>query len=190
MTTDPFGIWRPIILTAPIIGTFLFANGSFQVRQVQFGTILGMFNPRAASWISQQAKDSDPIGAACAPATSLSAPAPSAAARWPRRHFCRQSTGALAKAIVRCLRLNDDVIPGSAERIVITCTSGGGALSAAVASSGNNADCYPYLAEIGAAGLDAEASLDASPQRQLRSSGSLCVGGEQAHGSWKPLGST
>lgn len=61
-----------------------------------------------------------------------------------------------AKAVIRYLRLNDGVMPGSAERIVITGTSGGGALSAAVASTGNNADYYPYLAEIGAAGIDAE----------------------------------
>lgn len=61
-----------------------------------------------------------------------------------------------AKAAIRYLRLNDAVMPGSAERIVITGTSGGGALSAAVASSGNNPDYYPYLAEIGAAGIDAD----------------------------------
>jgi hypothetical protein len=60
-----------------------------------------------------------------------------------------------AKAAIRYLRLNDAVMPGSAERIVITGTSGGGGLSAAVASSGNSPDYYPYLVEIGAAGMDA-----------------------------------
>jgi hypothetical protein len=60
-----------------------------------------------------------------------------------------------AKAAVRYLRLNDEVMPGSAERIVITGTSGGGGLSVAVAASGNSPDYYPYLAEIGAAGIDA-----------------------------------
>lgn len=59
-----------------------------------------------------------------------------------------------AKAAIRYLRLNDDIMPGSAERIVITGTSGGGALVVAVSASGNSADYYPYLAEIGAAGID------------------------------------
>ncbi|OUD08312.1 hypothetical protein BVC71_14160 [Marivivens niveibacter] len=61
-----------------------------------------------------------------------------------------------AKAAIRFLRLNDDVLPGSAERIVITGTSGGGGLSTAVAASGNASDYFPYLAEIGAAGIDAD----------------------------------
>lgn len=60
-----------------------------------------------------------------------------------------------AKAAIRYLRLNDAVMPGSAERIVITGTSGGGGLSVAVAASGNSPDFYPHLAEIGAAGVDA-----------------------------------
>ncbi len=60
-----------------------------------------------------------------------------------------------AKAAIRYLRLNDDVIPGSSERIVITGTSGGGGLSTAVAASGNSPEYYPYLKEIGAAGIDA-----------------------------------
>ena len=60
-----------------------------------------------------------------------------------------------AKAAIRYLRLNDAVIPGSSERIVITGSSGGGALSAAVAASGNSPDYYPYLKEIGAAGINA-----------------------------------
>ncbi|MGE3842008.1 MAG: subtype B tannase [Vicinamibacterales bacterium] len=60
-----------------------------------------------------------------------------------------------AKAAVRYLRYNDAVMPGSAERILITGTSGGGGLSVAVAASGNSPDYYSYLAEIGAAGVDA-----------------------------------
>lgn len=59
-----------------------------------------------------------------------------------------------AKAAVRYLRYNDAVMPGSADRIVITGTSGGGGLSVAVAASGNSPDYYPYLASIGAAGVD------------------------------------
>jgi hypothetical protein len=59
------------------------------------------------------------------------------------------------KAAIRYLRLNDAVMPGSAERIVVTGTSGGGGLSAVVAASGNSADYFPYLADVGAAGIDA-----------------------------------
>jgi hypothetical protein len=59
-----------------------------------------------------------------------------------------------AKAAIRFLRLNDDILPGSAERIVITGTSGGGGLSAMVAASGNSADFFPALAAIGAAGMN------------------------------------
>lgn len=58
-----------------------------------------------------------------------------------------------AKAAIRYLRLNDALMPGSAERIVMTGTSGGGGLTAAVAASGNSADYLPYLDEVGAAGL-------------------------------------
>ncbi|MDO5613888.1 MAG: subtype B tannase [Paracoccus sp. (in: a-proteobacteria)] len=61
-----------------------------------------------------------------------------------------------AKAAIRYLKLNDAVIPGSADRIVITGTSGGGGLSAAVAASGNSAEFNALLAEIGAAGIDAQ----------------------------------
>lgn len=66
-----------------------------------------------------------------------------------------------AKAAIRFLRLNDATLPGSAERIVITGTSGGGGLSSVVAASGNSADHLPFLAEIGAAGVtqDGKSSL-------------------------------
>lgn len=56
------------------------------------------------------------------------------------------------KAAIRYMRLNDRLMPGSAERIVLNGTSGG-ALTAAVAASGNSPDYLPYLAEIGAAGV-------------------------------------
>ncbi|GAB3161925.1 subtype B tannase [Myceligenerans halotolerans] len=59
------------------------------------------------------------------------------------------------KAAVRYLRLNDDVMPGSAERIVANGTSGGGAAVVALGASGNSRDYLPYLAEVGAAGIDA-----------------------------------
>jgi hypothetical protein len=58
-----------------------------------------------------------------------------------------------AKAAIRFLRLLDGEIPGSPERIIITGTSGGGALSSIIGASGNSPDYYPYLAETGAAGI-------------------------------------
>ncbi|MEN9843716.1 MAG: hypothetical protein RLZZ612_1545 [Pseudomonadota bacterium] len=57
------------------------------------------------------------------------------------------------KAAVRYLRLNDSLMPGSAERIVLTGTSGGGGLTAAAAASGNSADYLSFLADVGAAGV-------------------------------------
>ncbi|WP_353940281.1 subtype B tannase [Streptomyces sp. HUAS MG91] len=61
-----------------------------------------------------------------------------------------------AKAAVRYLRLNDSAMPGSAERIVVNGTSGGGALSSILGASGNDSAYDPYLAAIGAAGIDAK----------------------------------
>ncbi|MFA3878526.1 subtype B tannase [Streptomyces sp. MMCC 100] len=61
-----------------------------------------------------------------------------------------------AKAAVRYLRLNDATMPGSAERIVVNGTSGGGALVSILGASGNSAEYHPYLAAIGAAGIDAK----------------------------------
>jgi len=55
---------------------------------------------------------------------------------------------------VRYLRLNDAAMPGSAERIVVNGTSGGGALASILGASGNSRDYAPYLASIGAAGID------------------------------------
>jgi hypothetical protein len=63
-----------------------------------------------------------------------------------------------AKAAIRYLRLNDSTMPGSAERIIVTGTSGGGGLTAAVSASGNSADYLPFLAEIGAAGVTGSGS--------------------------------
>ncbi|MFJ3091019.1 hypothetical protein [Streptomyces sp. NPDC086838] len=47
-------------------------------------------------------------------------------------------------------------MPGSAERIVINGTSGGGALVSILGASGNSSEYNRYLAEIGAAGIDAK----------------------------------
>lgn len=59
------------------------------------------------------------------------------------------------KAVIRYLRYNAGELPaGDPEKIVISGTSGGGALSVIVASSGNSADYYESLYEIGAAGVE------------------------------------
>lgn len=70
-----------------------------------------------------------------------------------------------AKAAIRYLRLNDSAMPGSAERIIVTGTSGGGGLTAVVAASGNSADFLPFLAEIGAAGVSGSGAAATSTLR-------------------------
>jgi hypothetical protein len=62
------------------------------------------------------------------------------------------------KAAIRYLRYNDATMPGTTDRIIITGTSGGGGLGVAVAASGNSLDYYPYLYEIGAAGVTYDAA--------------------------------
>lgn len=65
------------------------------------------------------------------------------------------ATVADTKAVVRYLRENAALLPaGDLERIVITGTSGGGALSTLIAASGDSTDFLPYLYEIGAAGVE------------------------------------
>lgn len=59
------------------------------------------------------------------------------------------------KAVIRYLRYNKEDLPaGNTDRIIVTGGSGGGALSTVIASSGNSEDYYPYLYEIGAAGIE------------------------------------
>lgn len=60
-----------------------------------------------------------------------------------------------AKAAVRYLRLNDSLMPGNANRIVVNGTSGGGAQSTQLGATGDHADYFPYLKAAGAAGIDA-----------------------------------
>lgn len=55
------------------------------------------------------------------------------------------------KAAIRYLRYNDNVIPGSAERIIIDGTSAGGAMSALVGSTGDRPEYDKYLSKMGAA---------------------------------------
>lgn len=73
------------------------------------------------------------------------------------------------KAAVRYLRYNDKVMPGTAEKIIANGTSAGGALSALLGATGNNADYEPYLKEIGAADTrdDIYASMDYCPITNL-----------------------
>jgi hypothetical protein len=61
------------------------------------------------------------------------------------------------KAAIRYLRYNDGVMPGDTNRIIITGTSGGGALGVAIAASGNSPEYYPYLYELEAAGVTYDA---------------------------------
>lgn len=58
------------------------------------------------------------------------------------------------KAAVRYLRLNDAVIPGDKDRIVSLGSSGGGQMSSILGATGNMDEYYPYLYEIGAAGVE------------------------------------
>ena len=65
------------------------------------------------------------------------------------------ATVADTKAVIRYLRQNNDLLPaGDLDRIIITGTSGGGALSTLIAASGDSTDFFPFLYEIGAAGIE------------------------------------
>ena len=55
------------------------------------------------------------------------------------------------KAAVRYLRHNDNVMPGSAERIITDGTSAGGAMSSLLGATGNHPAYEPYLRALGAA---------------------------------------
>ena len=79
------------------------------------------------------------------------------------------------KAAIRYLRYNDAAMPGNTNRIIITGTSGGGALGVAIAASGNSPDYYPYLYELGAAGVtcNADRHLLFHPRRRHLWDGAL-----------------
>lgn len=62
------------------------------------------------------------------------------------------------KAAVRMLRLHDSHIPGDKERIISCGGSGGGQMSSILGATGNMADYYPDLYEIGAAGVEKTAA--------------------------------
>ena len=62
------------------------------------------------------------------------------------------------KSGLRFLRANSAALPGDMEHIVSVGTSGGGAMSSLVGSTGNMDDYYPYLYEAGAAGMEKQGS--------------------------------
>ncbi|MBR3401445.1 MAG: alpha/beta fold hydrolase, partial [Parasporobacterium sp.] len=67
------------------------------------------------------------------------------------------ATVADTKAVIRYLRYNKEALPaGNTDCIIITGTSGGGALSCVIGASGDSSDFFPYLYEIGAAGVEKE----------------------------------
>lgn len=60
------------------------------------------------------------------------------------------------KAAIRYLRYNDAVIPGDSDLLVVTGTSGGGALTTVLSASGNSKDYFESLYKLGAAGMKSE----------------------------------
>lgn len=54
------------------------------------------------------------------------------------------------KAAVRYLKANDNVLPGSGDKIVSVGVSAGGAMSGLIGATGNSEDYFPYLEAIGA----------------------------------------
>ncbi len=64
------------------------------------------------------------------------------------------------KAGVRFLRENDDLIPGSCDRLVSVADSGGGEASSLVGATGDMVEFYPYLYELGACGLEWVGPMD------------------------------
>lgn len=63
------------------------------------------------------------------------------------------------KAVIRYLRYNSSELGvGDTNKIIISGTSGGGALSVAISADGNSSDFYESLYEIGAAGIEKDSS--------------------------------
>ena len=64
------------------------------------------------------------------------------------------ATATDTKAAIRYLRANKNFLKNiDTDKIVVNGTSGGGAMTALIASSGNSPDFFEYLYEIGAAGI-------------------------------------
>lgn len=64
------------------------------------------------------------------------------------------------KAGIRFLRANSGVIPGDTEHIISIGGSGAGEMSTLVGATGNMSEYYPYLYEIGAAGITYDSTND------------------------------
>ena len=64
------------------------------------------------------------------------------------------------KAGIRYLRANSDVLPGNTDRIISIGGSGAGEMSTLVGATGNMSQYYPYLYEIGAAGIEYDEATD------------------------------
>ncbi len=64
------------------------------------------------------------------------------------------------KAGIRFLRANSGVIPGNTDRIISIGGSGAGEMSTLVGATGNMSEYYPYLYEIGAAGIAYDSTND------------------------------
>ncbi len=52
------------------------------------------------------------------------------------------------KAVIRYLRYNDGTLPGDSEKIVVTGTSGGGALTAILSASGDSSDYFRHYMRL------------------------------------------
>lgn len=64
------------------------------------------------------------------------------------------ATAVDTKAAIRYLRANRDFIKTiNTDKIIANGTSGGGAMTSLICASGNNPDFFPYLYEVGAAGI-------------------------------------
>jgi len=70
------------------------------------------------------------------------------------------------KALIRYIRHNRALLPaGDPDHVIITGTSGGGALSTIIGASGNSEEFYPSLYEIGAAGMEKAGDSYVSTER-------------------------
>ena len=64
------------------------------------------------------------------------------------------------KAGIRFLRANSGVIPGNTDRIISIGGSGAGEMSTLVGATGNMSEYFPYLYDIGAAGITYDSASD------------------------------
>ena len=88
------------------------------------------------------------------------------------------------KSAVRMLRLNDEVIPGSTDRIISNGTSGGGQMSSILGASGNMEEYYSYLYANGAAGISklADGTYISTIKDDIYAAHCFCPIADLAHG--------